>query len=283
LFPFEGVVIALTALLCLYFQLRLPARLPDESEYQAVQKILDLEAQDGDVLLLHPWWTERARLFAPDRLPVVGYQGSDGDDLERYRRIWVLSQPELPRADVSSFTFAFAPRRTAIGSERTFGHLHLSLYENGRHKPVTFSAIDAIAGAQTYVENADGSRRPLQVPVEWHEIHFQPRHCLRLFPPGGSARAVAEFSNMPASVELQLTAGMIWDRGFAHDPRFTTTEVVAEVNGQPAASLTIPVGLEGVQRASGPPIPQGSTLRIWSRSQNPELREVCVEAYGFGG
>src|SRR5262245_21658312 len=99
----EGLLLTAVALLCVAFQIRMPSRLPDESEYREVEKVLAAEAQPNDVLLLHPWWTERARVFAPDALQVVGYQDSDRDDLEQHPRIWVLAQPDLPRASMDDF------------------------------------------------------------------------------------------------------------------------------------------------------------------------------------
>ena len=43
--------------------------------------LLAAERQPGDVVLLAPWWTERARIFVPEGLPVVGYA-------EGYRASW---------------------------------------------------------------------------------------------------------------------------------------------------------------------------------------------------
>ena len=68
-----------------------------EIDYQAVAAVLESEGKPGDVVLLHPWWTERARIYVPERVPVVGYQGSESDPLELHPRIWVLSQPRMDR------------------------------------------------------------------------------------------------------------------------------------------------------------------------------------------
>jgi hypothetical protein len=289
----EGLAIAVVALVCVAFQLRLPSQLPSESEYAEVEKVLAAEAQPDDALLLYPWWAERARTLAPEQLQVVGYQGSDDDDLETHPRVWVLAQPDLPRASMSDFMRAFGDRRTRIGEERSFGHLKLSLYQNGRTRPMRFSATDALANAQVYVEGPDGSRTPCRfdgrahrcsnggyVAVEWHEVHFQPRRCLRLFPPGGPGKMVADFSNVPQAESLSLYAGYIWDRGYFPDR--TATDIVAEVNGTGVASINIPAGREGLQRAVAGAVPAGSNLRVWTRAANADLRETCVELYTFG-
>ncbi len=142
----------------------------------------------------------------------VGYLGSDQDDLGAHPRVWVLGQPELPRADVSGFQAAFLPRRTRVGAPRRAGNLKLTLYENGRHRPRHFVASEAYAKARVYLESPDGTRRDcpfdgrvhrcpgpphLYVAPEWHEIYYQPRHCLWMHPPGGQQRLVAEFDGVP--------------------------------------------------------------------------------------
>jgi hypothetical protein len=290
----EGGLYLLVALLCLGFQLRLPTLLPADSDDAEVEKALEAEAQPGDAVLLFPWWTEKARLFAPEKVTVVGYQGSDFDPLEHHPRVWVLAQPDLPKAQWSSFWSAFSTGRTALGPERTFGRLHLALYQNGRYRPTVFSLGDALPTAQVYVEGPDGSRLPCNwdgkahrcgggnyVAVEWHEVRFQPRHCLRLFPPGGPAKLVVELSNVPAADQVSLLGGFIWDRGYFHDDRFTETRLQLDIDGSPAASIEFPKGRFGLARVDGPAVPQGSTLRVWSQSQSAELRELCVELYGF--
>ncbi len=294
-FPYEGALIFVVALVCLAFQVRLPTELPAEDDYAQVQKVLEAEAQPGDVLLLYPWWAERARLFAPDRLPVVGYQGSDADTLEVHPRIWVLAQPDLPRSSWSTFWSAFGAGRTIIGTERSFGHLKLSLYSNGRYKPVVFSSVEALPSAQVYLERPDGSRTPCPfdgrahrcpggsyVAAEWHEVHFQPRRCLHLYPPGGDTKLVAEFANVPALNESSLYAGLTWDREYFHDERATTTDVVLETNGVGVAHIELVPAHTGLQRATAPGAPAGSTLRVWSRSANAENRDTCVEVFGYG-
>ncbi|MBK7858184.1 MAG: hypothetical protein IPJ65_06080 [Archangiaceae bacterium] len=285
----------LVALLCLGFQLKVPAVLPSEADYAQVQAVLEAEAQAGDALLVFPWWAERARLFAPERLTVVGYQGSDADSLELHPRVWVLAQPDLPKASWSSFWSVFGAGRTAIGSERVFGRLHLSLYQNGRFHPTRFSLADALSTAQVYVEGPDGSRLPCSfdgrahrcgggnyVAVELHEVRFQPRRCVRLYPPGGQGRLVVEWSNVPAADQVALLGGFIWDRGYFHEDRIFETHLQLEVNGVKAAAIDYPKGRFGLQRAEGPAVPPGSTLRVWSQAQSAELRELCVEVYGFG-
>lgn len=282
------------ALACLVFQLRMPGKAIAEADYQAVAQVLETEGRPGDVVLLYPWWTERARLFLPERIPIVGYSGSDTDALELHPRIWVLAEPNLPRSDLDGFLKGFSTGRTAAGPQRKFGGLTLQPFDNHRHRPLVTNFASLLPAAQVWIEGPDGSRSDCpwdgkghrcangsEVIEEWHEILFAPHRCVRFYPPGGAARLVAEFSGVPAAPGVALRAGMTWDRGWFHMPELTPTDVGVDLNGQPAAVVTIQVGQQGVQAADGPPIPEGATVRIWSRAQSANLRELCVELYGL--
>jgi hypothetical protein len=287
----EGLILLGVAVFCLGFQLWLPSTHVAEADYQAVATVLGAERQPGDVVLLAPWWTERARIYVPEGLPVVGYQGSDGDSLERYPRIWVLSEPHMPYADLSDFEKAFNPSRTPVNAERRFGNLALRLYQNGRYHPVTVDAAEALAQAQVYLESPDGNRQPCPwtgaghrcpngkvVAREIHEVHFAPYSCVKMEAPGGTTRVVMEFTS-PAADSSSLSAGYIWEYGAYKDATITPTPVFLEVNGQ-AQSLEIPVGDELMHRMEGPAIPEGARVRIWLNSGNPTARVVCVVMTG---
>ncbi|MGZ3459850.1 MAG: hypothetical protein ACXU86_15245, partial [Archangium sp.] len=235
--------LVLVALACLVFQLRLPGRLPSEQDYRTVADWLRAEARPGDAVLLFPWWTEKARLYLPPELPVYGYLGSDRDDLSAHPRVWVLGQPELPKADDAGFRAAFLPGRTAVGTARRAGNLELTLYENGRYRPRRFVASEAYAKARVYLESPDGTRRDcpfdgsvhrcpgpphLYVAPEWHEIYYQPRHCLWMHAPGGKQRLVAEFDGVPAGTELRLEGGIIFEYAVRHEPGLSTTHYGVE-------------------------------------------------------
>ena len=292
--------LVLVALACLAFQLRLPGRFPEEADYRAVAGWLRAEARPGDAVLLFPWWTEKARLYLPPELPVYGYLGSDGDDLDAHPRVWVLGQPELPRADAEGFQAAFLPGRTIQGAPRRAGRLELTLYENGRHRPRRFVASESYARARVYLESPDGQRRDcafdgrthrcpgpphLYVAPEWHEVLYQPRHCLWMHPPGGAQRLVAELDGVPGSTELRLEGGIIFEHAWPRSPRLSTTYVVVEDAATRERLLEVaqPPGLEGVQKASRT-LPPGEprTVRVWVQADNPESRQMCVELLALG-
>jgi hypothetical protein len=282
-------VVVAVALYCLVFQLRLPGQLPTEADFAAVQEVLGKEGAPGDAVLLYPWFTERARLFVPESMPVVGYAGSDADPLPRHPRIWVLAQPGLPRASWSGFLEVFGPGRTAQGEARDFGALRLQRFENGHSRAPVLSASTAIGSLTVYLETANGERRPClfdgrmhrcpqgHVATEWHETLYAPRRCLRFYPPGGAAKLVAELANAPEAAAATLEAGYVWDRGWFTGPEYVVTHFTFEVVGGETRSLAIPPGLEPLQRVSLGAVPAGATVKMSVQAANTNLREFCVD------
>jgi hypothetical protein len=290
----EAAVVAAVALFCLVFQLRLPTQLPTDADFAAVKDVLEKEGQPGDAVLLYPWWTEHARLVVPESIPVVGYQGSDEDPLPRNARIWVLAQPNLPRANFSAFIKVFSPKRTPQGEARQFGNLSLQRFENGHFQQPLLTASDAVGRLQVYWESPGGERRPCgfdgrihrcpqgHVAAEWHETKFKPRRCLRFYPPGGPAKLVAELSGVPQAAAASLEAGFIWDRGAFHDRPLSVTHFTLEVVGGETRTLDIPPRLETEQRVSMGAVPAGSTVRMTVQADLAELREFCADFVLWG-
>ena len=290
-------LLVLVALGALAFQLWVPTTHVSEGDYREVAAAIEQQRAAGDVVLLAPWWTERARLFLPAGLPVVGYLGSDGASLFEHPRIWVLAEPELPRANLSRFEQVFLPQRTPLAAPRRFGKLSLTLYRNGRYRPVRFSAAQAYASAKVYLEGPQGRvdcpfdgvahRCPgasQRVEPQWHELNFEPRRCLWFHPPGGPARLVAEFPEVPASAALSLEAGIIWEHAPRREPTLTALSLGVDDarTGRALVSLVVPPGLEGVQRAEGGPLTEPGPVRLWVQSNNPEARESCVDLFALG-
>jgi hypothetical protein len=295
-----GALLAV-AIAALAFQLSLPGRLVQERDYQALADALRQEAKAGDVVLLFPWWTERARLFVSQVLPVVGYLESDRDPLRSFSRIWVLAQPRLPKSDLSKFLRTFGIDRVAVGSPRSFGNLELSLFRNDLFRPKFFDATASYAGAKVYLEQPDGARQQcpfdgkahrcpgqmeLHVAPEWHELHYRPERCLTMHPPGGRTRLVAEFSDFPLSNWIRLEGGMTWDRATFRGP--SITPVVAgleDEHGQELMRLEFPPGVDRAQngeRKAPSGLASPATVRLWVQSDSPELRDFCVNLFSEG-
>ncbi|HZH04769.1 MAG TPA: hypothetical protein VEY30_13365, partial [Myxococcaceae bacterium] len=235
----ERLLLLASALAAWGFWWWLPGRLPSEAGYEEVRSLLQREAKRGDVLLVFPWWAERVRLYAPPSVPVVGYLGSDEDDLEDFERIWVLGQPELPRARWTAFAERFLPGRKQEGDAWSFGSLRLSLYRNGRFRPPRASS-DAWAPSAAFVESprvpptacsmaADALRctgsPAFATGPQWHEVRYRPLKCLWLHPPGGSARLTLQYPEVPEGSSAALEAGLIWEHAAQVEPGLSPVRV----------------------------------------------------------
>jgi hypothetical protein len=283
------------ALYAVVFQFTLPSRLAKDEDYRQVVQVLSQEARPKDVVFLFPWWTERARLFIPEGLPVVGYLHSESDALYEHPRVWVLSQPRLPKNDVSGFEKAFLPGRRQEGAPRAFGGLMLTLYTNGRARPVLFSAVQQVARAEVYLEQPDGARESCpfngaahvcpggaHVAAEWHELFYEPRFCLAMQPPGGGTRLIAQFRDVPASAELLLEGGVNWEHALARDTTPLNLGAEDADTRAPLLNIQVPLAKEGMQKAALAPAPAVKSLRLWTQADNAKDRDACLELRAFG-
>ena len=288
-----ALALVLVALLGLGFQLQLPRAFPSEADYRGVAAALAASRAPGDVVLLHPWWTERARLFLPPDLPVVGYLGDTADDLIAHPRIWVLANERLPRTPDADFRRNFLPDRTRVGSPTQFGPLTLTPYRNGRARRVLLSAIDAFDRLEVSVEDPSGtSPQPCQrtgsrvqcpfdasVEIAWHEVLYQPVRCLFVLPPTGGRTLSLRLPEAPASDALSLEAGITWEHAWLAGR--TDVQLTLE---SPAGvlHLRIPGAHEGFVHGEGPATAAGPwTLRL--TTANTQDRQVCVRLRALGG
>jgi hypothetical protein len=288
----EGAALVLVALYCLWFQLRLPSSHVAEADYVAFAQHLVAQKQPGDVVLLAPWWTERARLFVPGDVSVVGHLQSDQEDLSDAPRIFVLSQPNLPGAHLGTFWRAFLPQRRPLDEPRTFGNLVVQLFENNRFRLKRFDASGTLPTAAAYLQAPDGSKQPCQwqgerfrcgngqeIAVEWHEVFFAPYRCLRLYPPGGALSATLEFANVPALTTVELRAAYTWDRGtFKEGVDSTFLELQ---DGTQTRAVELKPGQEHFVSTVLSAVPPGATLKVASRATSANAREVCVQLFGY--
>jgi hypothetical protein len=288
-----ALAMVLVALLGLGFQLQLPRAFPSDADYRGVATALAGARSPGDVVLLHPWWTERARLFLPPDLPVVGYLGDTADDLLEHPRIWVLANERLPRTPDADFRRNFLPDRTPAGAPRQFGPLTLTPYRNGRARRVVLSAIDAFDRLQASVEGPAGAAaQPCQasgtrvqcpfdasVEVAWHEVLYQPVRCLYVLPPSGGRTLALRLPDGPGADALLLEAGITWEHAWI--PGRAAVELRLE---SPAGvlHLRVPGGHEGFIRGETPAAAAGPwTLRL--TTADPHDRQLCLRLRALGG
>ena len=286
-----ALALVLVALLGLGFQLQLPRAFPSDADYRGVAEALARERAPGDVVLLHPWWTERARLFLPPDLPVVGYLGDTADDLVAHPRIWVLANERLPRTPDRDFRRHFLPDRTPLGEPRPFGPLTLTPYRNGRARTVVLSAADAFDRLEVTVEGPGASPLPCRrvgarvlcpfdatVEVAWHEVLYQPVRCLFLVPPSGGRTLAVRLPEAPAADALLLEAGITWEHAWLAGRADVQLRLDSPTG---ALILRVPGAHEGFVRGESPSSGPGPwTLRV--QTGNPQDRQVCVRLRGLG-
>ncbi|HZJ53438.1 MAG TPA: hypothetical protein VFD38_04810 [Myxococcaceae bacterium] len=288
-----ALAMVLVALLGLGFQLQLPRAFPSDADYRGVAAALAGARAPGDVVLLHPWWTERARLFLPPDLPVVGYLGDTADDLLEHPRIWVLANERLPRTPDADLRRNFLPDRGPLSTGEQFGPLTLTPYRNGRARRVVLSVIDAFDQLRISVEGPAGAApQPCQrsgtrvqcpfdasVEVAWHEVLYQPVRCLYVLPPSGGRTLSLRLPDGPAAAALLLEAGITWEHAWFPDR--AAVELRLE---SPAGVLIskVPAGHEGFVRGETPAAAAGPwTLRL--TTANPHDRQLCLRLRALGG
>ncbi len=289
----EALIVFTVAIACLAFQLWLPSTHIPVDDYEAVAKEIALEAAPEDAIILVPWWAERARLYLPEQLQTYAFQDVELGSFERHPRIWVVVAPGLPRANVEKFEARFHPDRHLVRPAQRFGKLELRLYKNERSRPMVVTASDAIASARVYLEQPNGNRTDCAwngtghvcpggrlISREWHDVHFEPRRCVRFDPPGGPTRLVLAFPAVPSIEHLVIEAGYIWESG-AHRDGVTDTEVGYAV-GDRSGSFTLERGNELLHRVDVGSAPDGATIRVWTSSPNPTARQVCLDVTGYG-
>ena len=287
-----ALLLVLVALFGLGFQLQLPRAFPSEADYRAAAETLAREKSPGDVVLLHPWWTERARLFLPPDLPVVGYLGDTSDDLVAHPRIWVLANRELPRTPEADFRRGFLPDRTELAGPHRFGPLTLTPYRNGRARTVLLSSVDAFDRMEISVETPGGAPMPCQrsgrrvvcpfdasAEVAWHEVLYQPVRCLFLTPPGGGRTLTVRVPEAPANETTLLEAGITWEHAWLPGRADVQLHLETAAGG---LHLRIPGGHEGFVRGEGPPSGPGPWA-LHVTTANPQDRQICIRLRALGG
>jgi hypothetical protein len=284
--------LALVALYGLLFQIELPRAFPSEDDYRALAGALKAARAPGDVVLLHPWWTERARLYLPADLPIVGYLGDTADDLIDHPRIWVLANERFPHTPDADFRAHFLPDRSAVAPTQRFGALTLTPYRNGRARKVLFSAAEALQRAEVSIEspnaapgscNRSGSALACgggaRAEVAWHEVLYQPVRCLFVIPPRGPSRLVLRFPDVPAAPEILLEAGISWEHAWKRE----RSDVRLQLSGSAGVlHLRIPAGHEGFVQGTAPQ-PTAGPITLTLQTDDPHEREVCIRLRALGG
>ncbi len=292
----EALAIVAAALFAIVFWVRLPGRLPSEADYQSLGRAISAEARPGDGVAFAPAWAERGKLFVGGLPTVTLPDLALEPEAERYARLWLIAEPDLPRSDAAATLRALDARLARTGEPRRFGPLSLSLYapREGRRTRTDFvaqlgEATVSIRGAPPERCEAapDGSGflcprgRWSYVRPEWHEFDFLARRCLWAHPVGPEP---LELRFPKAELAHGFRGGMGLVGTAADSPNLAPVELAFLVDGAPAATLTLSPGQPGFHpfEIDLPGLvagPHDVALRI--ATPNPAMRHFCFDAVAF--
>jgi hypothetical protein len=227
----------------------------------------------------------------------VGYLGSDGDPLERYPRIWLLSQPELPNAQHQQFRSRFTDRRTPEGAEWQLGTLRLQRFRNERYRPPLLSSDDAVLESTSATVSLGGTQEPcrregerllcphgafVQGP-EWHEVHYRPLRCLWVHPPTSSATLHLALPDDPLPRRVRIEAGLFWEHAAKQGKELTPVEIAVVSSSGRLGALEILPGDETLHDFETELPSEGSRLlHLKIQTANPNSRELCLRWNLYG-
>jgi len=243
----------------IWFWLRLPGQIPDEKDYRALQVAVQGEARPGDGAAVLPFWAEHAKVFLHG-IPVLTLPHlEDEPDAERYSRLWVVAQPDLPRSDARQSLEALAKRLAVVEGPRRFGPLELWLFAPRPGRAATYDFVAHAGDAR--VES------PVQLQTEWREFDFLPRRCI--LSRGGFA--TLHFEGVPVHGGLRVGLGSLGPPEGA--------AIQASVDGRPLQPLQLVQGGPAFQQAEL----QAGGLTGDTHSVDLTLtgRAVCADAVAF--
>ncbi len=286
------------AVLSLAYYLRLPGTLPSEADYRAAAADIASQARDGDAVLLSPHWAERARLFVTG-VPVLNLGRAPArEDLYRFRRIFLLALPELPRSSPGAEeAFLRSIDFKPAGPAQPHGRLSVRLFENPAPAIPRFDFTAGVADAHVFIRRPDGSeelcprredRHPcpragwIDVHAELKEIAAKPQRCVWAHP-AGSEPLVIEYPDVELGDELRVMGGIVGQIVYRTE-NYGTVLMEVKVDGQRLGSMDFPPGKPGEKRARfDTRALKGArhTVSFEVSAANPDMRHFCFDAGAF--
>jgi hypothetical protein len=288
-----GRAVEITALLAatffaLLYWVRLPSRLPSPEDYQSAQHELLATSHPGDALAVLPYWADRAKLYAHG-FPVVALPNLANEDVERYPRLFVLAQPDLPRSAAGTELAALEHKLTRVSGPKRYGPLSLSLYQPRPGHEASLDVTSQIERAQVSVGAescgpiAGGFQCPRgtwdHVRAEWHEFSFLPRRCLWA-QPAGAEPLVITFDQVPLRSEIHGAMGLIG----ATDGGSGAVELAIDIDEVPALTLLLMSDDPGFHPFEGrfPQLgPGGHRVTFRISSPSPVRHPFCFDAVAY--
>jgi hypothetical protein len=284
----EIATLVAATLFSLLYWIRLPYRLPAAEDYQAIQHQLLASSHPGDALAVLPYWADRAKLYAHG-FPVVALPNLAGEDIERYPRLFVLAQPDLPRSNAGNELAAVGRKLQLLTGPLRYGPLSLSLYQPrpGHEPSLDFTSQiergQVSIGAETCGAIAGGFQCPRgpwdRVRAEWHEFDFLPRRCIWAQPSGAEPLTLT-FDQVPLRGEIHGGMGLVGATGSGSG----AVELAIDIDDVPSLAVVLSADDPGFHPFQGrfPGLGQGGhrvTFRISSSS--PVRHPFCFDAVAY--
>jgi VCBS repeat-containing protein len=258
----EAAIFLASLLFALVFWVRLPGELPSDANYNALFAAMQPEGMPGDAFTVLPFWAQRARTYIHG-IPFIGYPSLASEpDVERYTRLWVIAQPDLPRSDAADSLRELDQKLVPIGPKRRFGPLTLALYEP---RPGRAATYDFRAHAE------EAQAEPASPRVEWHEFDYLPRRCIKT-PPGAPQSSFA-FPRVSLSHGIRGGFGVLGG---------DTARITFNVDGREAPPVELVAGQRGWQHFEVPVADSsGASDADHTVTVSINGRNVCFDAVAF--
>jgi hypothetical protein len=275
-------------LFALLYWARLPYRLPSPDEYQSAQHELLGTAHPGDAVAVLPYWADRAKLYLHG-FPVVTLPNLAREDVERYARLFVLAQPDLPRSSAGTELEALGRKLALVSGPKRFGPLSLSLYQPrpGHEPSLDFTSqierAQVSVGAESCGPIAGGFQCPRgawdHVRAEWHEFEFLPRRCLWA-QPAGAEPLILTFDQVPLRAEIHGAMGLIGAAGGGSG----AVELAIDIDEVPTVALALKSDDPGFHpfQVRVPGVgPGGHRIAFRISSPSPVRHPFCFDAVAY--
>jgi hypothetical protein len=257
----EAAIFLASLLYALIFWARLPGELPSDADYRALFAAMEQQGRPGDAFTVLPYWAQRARTYVHG-IAFVAYPALASEpDAERYTRLWVIAQPDLPRSDAAESLRALDQKLERVGEPRRFGPLLLALYQPHPGRAGTYDFREHVADAQTSIAGAPR--------LEWREFDYLPRRCIQA--PPGAAQVTFSYAGVPVSHGIRGGFGVV---GNAEPAR-----LVFSVDGREAPPVDLVAGQRGWQHFEVPLPEVGSGDHTVDVAVSG--RSVCFDAVAF--
>jgi hypothetical protein len=289
----DGALAALLALAVAWSYLtyaRLPATRPSTADYERAAAHIRAHWMEGDLVDANPFWATRVREYLGD-LPLEAFHDLEGEDLTRYRRVWLFSLFGAERR--AGVQRALDASARLLEAQR-FGRVDVRLYAVRSPAPVRYDFRQRLAEARVWIERGE-ERTPCApreggrwqcsdaswnyVGPETFELAREPRRVIWAHPVSGGVLTI-DFESVTLGRALSLGAGFLPSALGRGAPVAFTVEVDGRLVARRFYGADAEFAQERIATPDLTPGPHRVTFKI--ATLDDRLRHFCfsVEARG---